>query len=151
MIADDRLSKMKDRSQHPVVVVLRWVAVLPASILAAWLGWIAINLLGRFSLTMTHVDTESFLAQLYFSTTGHFVMGAAFVFAGGKVAPSAKVVVAYILGGLAILVSGFLLFPAIIAGDGWAIWGGFSSRSEPELWSTAFTRAKRVSSKFVRY
>ena len=114
---------MNELAQQPIVQVLRWLALLPASFLAAWLGWILINLLGRFSLSFAGVDSESFMAQLYFNTAGHSAAGAAFVFAGAKTAPMRHNLVAFVLGGLAILISGFLLFPSIVTGDAWAMWG----------------------------
>lgn len=106
------------------VRTLRWIAVLPAAILAAWLAWILVNILGRLSLGYAGVEPDSFLGELYFNSTGHLAIGATFVYAAAKVAPLHRKVVAYVLAALGLVISGFLLFPAIMIGSGWAIWGG---------------------------
>ena len=114
-------------TSHPnkALNVLRWVGFLPAAALAAWLAWIVVNILGRFSLGYTGVAPEDFLGKFYFNTAGHAAMGGAFVYVGAKIAPSYKVIVAFVLGGLGIIVAGFLLFPAVMVRDWWAVWGGF--------------------------
>lgn len=104
--------------------VLRWVGFLPVAVLAAWLGWIAVNILGRFSLGWTGITPEDFRGKLYFMTVGHAAMGAAFVYVGAKIAPAHRVIVAFILGGIGIVVSGFFLFPAVMVRDWWAVWSG---------------------------
>lgn len=102
--------------------VLCWVAALPAAATAAWLAWIVINVLGRFSLGSVGVTPNNFLGKAYFVTAGHLAMGAVFVYIGAKVAPSYQVIVAFVFGALGIVVSGFLLFPAVMVKDWWAIW-----------------------------
>lgn len=81
------------------------------------------NILGRFSLSYAGIEPESFIAQLYFNTGGHAALGAAFVYVGAKIAPSHQRMVAYLLAGLGLVLGGFALFPAIVVGSGWAIWG----------------------------
>lgn len=103
--------------------VLRWIGFLPVAMLAAWLAWYLVYILGRFSLGFVGIGPEDFRWKLYFITAGHGLMGAAFVYVGAKVAPFYRVVVALILGGIAIILAGFLLFPAVMARDWWAIWG----------------------------
>ncbi len=50
-------------------------------------------------------------------------MGATFVYVGAKIAPYHKVIVAFIFGGVGIVVAGFLLFPAVMTMDWWAVLG----------------------------
>lgn len=117
---------METKTYNKAIEILRWVAFLPGAALGAWLSWILINILGRFSLGYYGVKSDTFLAQLYFNTAGHAAMGVAFVYLGAKIAPSYQKIVAYILAGLGLIFCGFALFPAIIVGSGWAIWGVIS-------------------------
>ena len=50
-------------------------------------------------------------------------MGAAFVYVGAKIAPLHKKIVAYVLAGIGLICAGFMLFPAIMIANYWAIWG----------------------------
>ena len=105
------------------VAVLRWIAIPPAAVIAAWAAWILLNLLGRFSLSYAGVTPESFLGQFYFNTAGHAAMGATFVYAGARVAPVHQLAVVYVLAVLGIFSGGVTLVPAILGGNGWAMWG----------------------------
>jgi hypothetical protein len=113
------------RLKDKVIIVLRWVSFFPSALLSAWLAWILLNIIGKLSLTFVGFNSESFIAELYYNTAGHSAMGLAFIYVGAKIAPAYKKIVTYVLAGLGILISGFLLFPAIIMGSGWAIWGSF--------------------------
>ena len=104
--------------------MVRWIVFLPVAVLAAWLAWYVVNILGRFSLGFVGIGPEDFRGKLYFMTAGHAAMGAAFAYIGTKIAPYHRVVVAFILGGIGIIVAGFLLFPAVMVRDWWAVWGG---------------------------
>lgn len=109
---------------NKLLVVIRWVSFLPVAVIAAWLAWIAVNIAGRFSLGWVGITPDDFQGKLYFMTAGHAAMGAAFVYAGAKLAPAHKVIVGFVLGGLGIIIAGFLLYPAMLVLDWWAIWGG---------------------------
>lgn len=115
---------MGQTQRNRALGVLRWVGFLPIAVVAAWLAWIGVNILGRFSFGFVGVRPEDFPAKLFFMTAGHAAMGAAFVYVGAKIAPYHRVIVAFILGGIGIIVAGFLLFPAVMIGDLWAVWGG---------------------------
>lgn len=105
------------------MLVIRWLGFLPAAAVAASVAWVVINILGRFGLSYAGVESGSFIDQLYFTTAGHGIMGGMFVLAGTKVAPAHRIVVAYVLAGLSLLLCGFALFPALIVADAWAIVG----------------------------
>jgi len=115
---------METTQGNKALDVLRWIGFLPVTVLAAWLAWYVVNILGRFSLGFVGIGPEDFQGKLYFMTAGHAAMGAAFVYVGAKIAPYHRVVVAFILGGIGIIVAGFLLFPAVMVRDWWAVWGG---------------------------
>ena len=105
---------METEQSNKAFDVLRWLGFLPVAVLAAWLAWIAVNILGRFSLSYVGIAPEDFQGKLYYITAGHAAMGAAFVYVGAKLAPAHRVIVAFVLGGIGIVVSGFLLFPAVM-------------------------------------
>lgn len=113
---------MENNTSSPITI-LRWIAFLPVALGAAGLSWILINILGRFSLGYVGMHLDSFLGQFYFNTAGHAAMGAVFVFVGANIAPSHRKIVAYCLAGIGLVVSGFMLFPAIMIENYWAIWG----------------------------
>ena len=112
------------KSQNKALHIFRWVGFLPAAFLAAWLAWLAINLLGRFGFAVAGITPEDFFGKLYFIVAGHTAMGAALVYTGTKIVPSHKLIVAFILAGLGIITAGVLLFPAIMVKDWWAVLGG---------------------------
>ncbi|ODS32282.1 MAG: hypothetical protein SCARUB_02584 [Candidatus Scalindua rubra] len=113
---------MKNKTFSPISL-LRWIVFLPGALGAAWLAWILINFLGRFSLGYVGIQSDSFLGQFYFNTAGHAAMGAAFVFVGAYITPSHRKVVAYCFAGIGLVISGFMLFPSIAVKNYWAIWG----------------------------
>ena len=114
---------MEVTTSNKAIDVLRWVAFIPGAALGAWLAWMLLNILGRFSLSYAGVDPDSVIGQLYFNTAGHAAMGAACEYLGAKIAPYHQRTVAYVLTGLGLVLGGFALFPAIMVGGGWAIWG----------------------------
>jgi len=75
---------------------------------------------------MQGVDPNSFLSRTFIVFVSHAVMGGVFVYAGAKVSPMHHNVVAYILAGVALVMAGFMLFPAFMVSDYWAILGGLS-------------------------
>ncbi len=113
----------KQKAKSKTLDILRWIVLLPGAAISSWLGWIILNILGRFSLGYVGVSPHSLLGQFYYNTAGHAIMGAAFVYVGAKIAPSYRRIVAYVLAGLGLVLAGFFLFPAIMVRDGWAIWG----------------------------
>jgi len=111
------------QTQNKAITILRWGIFLPGAVLAAWFAWILVIFLGRLGWARFAIPPESFISQFYLNTLGHAAMGVAFILAGAKIAPAKQTNVAYILSGLGLVICGFLFFPAIIMGSGWAIWG----------------------------
>ena len=99
---------------------LRWIAVLPASVLGGLFAYAIIQICGR------GIEQEEVPIILRFMncTVGHIVLGVAFVHCGSLVAPKHKDRTAYVLAIITLLLVGFLLFPSILLRRGWAIWGG---------------------------
>jgi len=61
---------MGTRQQNETLDVLRWIGFLPVAGVAAWLAWIVVNILGRFSLGFVGIGPEDFQGKLYFMTAG---------------------------------------------------------------------------------
>ncbi len=106
----------------PFIVALRWIAVLPAAAVAGYVAWLLVNLLNRVTFFFQGLDPNSLFNRAFIEAASGLAMGAATVYVGAKVAPFHRAVVVFLLAGLSILAAGFLLFPAIVARSGWAIY-----------------------------
>ena len=93
----------------------RWILFLPVGVIAAWLAWFAVSIGNKLAMGSQGIEATSFLPRLFIEFISHAAMGAAFVFAGGKVAPTRHKNVTYGLSALALVAGGFLLFPAFLA------------------------------------
>jgi hypothetical protein len=69
--------------------VLKWIAVLPVSILALFLASIFL----KFTMSFSGLETDSIISQCFIG----FACGIAFIYAGAYIAPSHNVKVAFIL------------------------------------------------------
>jgi len=119
--------EMKTENKPPqAMVVLRWVTFFPGAFMTAWLAWLVVSLLNRFTMAMSGLDPNSFLSKVFIEFISHAVMGAAFVYVGAKIAPLHNNIVGYALAGISLIAAGFMLFPAIIVANYWAIWGDVS-------------------------
>lgn len=86
-----------------LILLLRWLGVLPLSILAAWLVWIITNAAFKAVNFFFGIDPEGFLSLLYLNTLTHAMMGGVLVFTAAKVAPKFKGQSAFVVAGLAVL------------------------------------------------
>ena len=77
--------------------VLKWIAVLPVSILALFLASIFLKL----TMNLSGVETDSITSQCFIG----FACGIAFIYAGVSIAPSHKVKVGLILMIIGIVLS----------------------------------------------
>lgn len=66
-------------------LVFRWIAFLPAALLAAWLAWFVVMLGNKVAVGMQGTDPDSFLARAFNEFISHAALGATFVYAGAKV------------------------------------------------------------------
>jgi hypothetical protein len=105
-------------------VALRWIAFLPAAFVGAWVTWIVVSVLSRWSLGYAGVESGSFLDTVFQTTSAHAIMGGAFVVIGTKIAPPGqRRIVVYVLAGVAVLACGMLLVPAIMTRNWWSVIG----------------------------
>jgi hypothetical protein len=117
---------MSGPEHSPTKNALRWVAFLPASALGAWLAWLVVMLGNRLTFGMQGVNPDAFLSRTFIEFISHAAMGAAFVYVGAKVAPNHHKIVAYVLAALGLVAAGFMLFPAFMVSNYWAVWAAFS-------------------------
>ena len=116
---------MQVNSKEKFKIAIRWVAILPGSILAGWIAWVLVSWVNRITI-MPYVDPNSFMARLHIEFVASVAMSAAFVYCGAKIAPSHNKEVTYVLAMVALVAIGFALFPAVMLKDYWAFWAGLS-------------------------
>lgn len=89
--------------------VLKWIAVLPASIVAMILA----NIIWRFLYSITtfrYIDSDSWLNSIFVDITSSLISTVAFVYFGTLIAPNNKKEAALILTILISMISGASLF-----------------------------------------
>jgi hypothetical protein len=100
---------------------VRWVLFIPGALVGAVVVHILYMLINRLGMSMYWMNPDSLFAKLFLVPAASGLMGASFVYIGTYIAPEKKKLVAVILGGVLLVLSGFLLFPAIWTVDLWAI------------------------------
>ena len=70
---------------------LRWLACVPGAVLCAWISFMVMQVLGRFSLSYAGVEPGDFWFSFSSSTIDHGVMGGVFVYIGARIAPRRNV------------------------------------------------------------
>ena len=123
-IREGRVYEMEQQSLFKVV--LRWIVFLPAAFLAAWIAWLVIGIANRLTMFTQGIDPDSFLTRAFIEFISNAVMGVAFVYIGAKVAPNHHKIVAYALAGFGLVATGFMMFPAFMIDNYWAVWAGAS-------------------------
>ena len=111
----------------PVIVVLRWLAFLPAAILAAVVAQYLTNILNTFSMYYVYVRPGSLLGKVWILFIGNVVFGATLVFIGTFIAPTHKRVVAPVLAGLLLIGTGAVVVLALQSKQYWNIFATVAS------------------------
>lgn len=107
--------------QSKGIIVLRWLGFIPGAFLAAWLAWLLIFFGNKLSMWTMGINSDGFLFRLFIEIISNGFMGAAFVYAGSRIAPDSRKMVAYVLAVIAVLIAGFIAFPAIAYQNWWAM------------------------------
>jgi len=102
---------MKNKS----IAIIRWIGLLPASFLAAFAGYALFKY--AFLLAYSIDETTSYPASFLCGIAS----GVSFVMVGVKTAPSSKIVVAYVLFTLSMLLYGASLMLSIMQKDGFQL------------------------------
>lgn len=95
-------------------VLLRWIVLLPAALLAAVLAGFLVSLADWLFDVLTRDEFDS---DVLVTGMTYAAMGCAFVGTGVTVAPSHRRVIAYVIAGL-----GFLLGGLFILSSFWFLW-----------------------------
>lgn len=106
--------------QSRVGLILRWMALLPAALLACVAGRFVIVLVNRFGMAR-YVEPGTFMWRVVDQYVSGLALGAVFVYVASRVAPMYKKPVAACAAGLTLVLAGFFLFPSILVGNYWAI------------------------------
>lgn len=109
--------------QSKSVIGLRWLGFVPGAFASAWLAWLLVPFGYKIAMSGMGMDPDGFINKLIIEVISSGVMGAAFVYAGSRIAPSNRKVIAYVLAVVAVLIAGFLAFPAIAQQNWWAVVG----------------------------
>lgn len=104
------------------IIFGRWALFIPVSCLTAVAANFVAVWVNHISMTMSGIDPTDFRSKVMTFGMAGVAMGASFVFVGTKLAPAHKRESALGLAGLALLVAGFLSFPAMAQSEYWALW-----------------------------
>lgn len=105
------------------LTTLRWVAILPASFVGAWLAYLLVVLGNRLTM-LGYVDPDSFLARGFIALMSHLILGVVIIYVACFIAPSHRPTVAAIMTALALLLIGVAVYFAVLKPDYWAVFGG---------------------------
>lgn len=117
METTEKRSEMKTR----LIVGLRWIAVLPAAVLAGAIMPTILLGIGPYQLS------EDFLSRIFLIIASSWAGAAAFTFCGALVAPSHQKLVLFVLGGFGLMVSGCLIFYFLLRSDYWGLLSGVAT------------------------
>lgn len=109
------------KNPKKVIVVLRWIAVLPAAVFASIVVHLLVILINDI-LIVRYVDFESFLAQVYIHLVANIPLGAAGIWVAAYVAPTFKKHVSTVMVGLFLLLSGAVILWSIMQERYWDIY-----------------------------
>ena len=100
---------------------LRWICVLPGAVLAGFLASVVVKFVNSLTLSWAVADPDSFLVRVFLEIVSGIALGGGGVIAGVKIAPNHKTPTVFVLAFTFVLLSGFLLFPALAQRNWWAI------------------------------
>lgn len=107
------------------LTVLRWIIMLPAALVVAYLASRLAILVTGFGLASEGYSNFPLWTRFYLVTSEHVVLGMAFVFTAVGIAPSHKHIVGISTSVFTLLLTGFLIYPMLRLSDYWALWGAF--------------------------
>ena len=112
---------MSSETDSPLKITMRWIAFLPAAIIAAFIGHFLMRL---FSLLgSSRYGDDSWWSYIWSEFLANGAFGAAFVYAGCYVAPSQKKGVGIALAAVLLFLSGAAFFVNLSMKEWMGIWG----------------------------
>jgi len=104
----------------------RWVTLGPGAVLATYGTYFIVALVNRLTLFWVGLNPNWLLCRIYVEALTGFLMGFVFVYIATRIAPQYRRTVALTSAGIALLLTGAVLFAALLAEDYWALWQGAS-------------------------
>ena len=101
------------QKQNGVVVVLRWIACLPAALLASQVAYLAVRAANNVEFGSHGMDPGSFLVRACVGLAANIAFGAVTVWVAAYVAPSFKKQVGVVIAALVLFVSGAAILAAL--------------------------------------
>jgi len=120
MTTEDQEFDDSHPTQITALTVIRWIAFIPAALLACVVGRFLFVLINRWVM-LRYVEPETFMWRIFDQYISGLALGAIFVYVAAYVAPSNKKPVAVVSAAISLILAGFLLFPSILVGEYWAI------------------------------
>jgi hypothetical protein len=114
---DEHLFDGDSAGVNPIIIVLRWIAFLPAAIVGAVVAHVASVFINRITAPIAGVDPDGLFYQLSETLLSNTFLGLAFVYIAAYVVPSHKSVVAIVMAGLLVFGMG-IMFVAVLSEHG---------------------------------
>lgn len=105
--------------------MLRWTLAFPGALFAAWLAWLIIYQVNKYTI-IWHLDTFDFQERLIVEFLSNAAAGVAFIYSFLKIVPIYYKALPFILAVIVIFVCGVLATFAFRTNDWWAMFGIFS-------------------------
>ena len=105
------------------MIVVRWIAMLPAAVGTAWLGSILIVLVNQWTMA-SYVDPDSFLARVFIEFASNAALGGLAVYVACAIAPSYKGRVAAAMTALVLLFAAITVYAGISDPNYWLVFAG---------------------------
>jgi hypothetical protein len=118
----EKTNMTKTSTKEKTLIVLRWIAMLPAAVLGCIVAYEIVVVLNRLTMAR-YLDPNSFIARVFVQWIGHAIMGATFVYIAAYIAPAFRKQVVVVMAGLVLLLSGAFLFASIMTRNYWAMFG----------------------------
>jgi hypothetical protein len=109
-------------NSNVAVVVLRWIALLPAALVAGVAAWMAVSWGNYWIFGLVGVNPHSFFNKLLWEVLPYGVLGVTVVWIAAKVAPSHGFIVAIATATLLVMAAIFFGVIGGIAQDWWMVY-----------------------------
>ena len=111
--------------REKALLVLRWIAFLPAAFIGSTVLYYVVVILNRITMAR-YVDPSSFTGRIFLTWIGPTVSGFALVYIAARVAPTFRKRVACIVAGALLFLTGGVFGPALAERNLWLMFGYIS-------------------------
>lgn len=109
-----------------IFVLLRWIMLFPGALLCSTVVCISLSIICRFILCLQGFNPDSLIEKIMVTIIPQAISGFAFVHTGCKISPSHKRGVAYVLGCIALILTGSIMHLALSTNDYWKLSGNLA-------------------------